>query len=172
MSVTKLFEYNSLLCKCVFYFNKIFGCATMTFGIASPQIGGRWSFKYSSNGVIYNIFLIFVVIISDSFSSYKWAKSDNILFEHKIGTINIIIRNFTAVFILVKFFVQQGKFIEIINKIRSIRESLKHISGKLLFKKNCSTYHSVFKIFLPIFMLSFTSINNFYAAHDFCNYFV
>lgn len=149
MLIKKVFKNNSLLYKCVFYFIKIFGCATMTFEITTTQTGGQWLFRYSQSGVVYNIFLIFVMIISCSFRSYWFLYDAEILFEKKTALVAIIINNFMAVFILVKFCVHQEKFIEITNKIRSIRESLRLISGELLFKKY-STYDGIFNIFFPI----------------------
>lgn len=129
----------------------------MTFDITSMKHSDRWSFKYSRGGIVYNIFLIMMVIFC-SFNIYLHVSNENKSdFEKGIDFIHIILNSSAAIFIIVKFSVQQEKFIEIINKFSSIRESLKFITEELLFKKY-SVYSDILQIFLPICIIIFLLI--------------
>lgn len=137
----------------LFYYFQIFGCAPFNCDIISMDnsFGERWFFKPSRNGVVYNIFLIFIIVISCSFHiRMSILNKDRSQFEMIYEVIQDIVNNFTAVFILVTFCVQQERFIYIANQISAARESLTRMSGKLLFKKY-SVSNGILRIFLTIF---------------------
>lgn len=143
MSIKKLLDYKW---ECVFYYFKLFGIATMNFKIRTSD---RWLFNRSRSGVVYNTFLIFLMVISCVSSVFNIWNSGKSLFQKIIDIIQVLINSFTGLFITFKFCVQQEKFIQMNNKISLIRESLMLMSRKEISKK-CSIFRYIFGIFLTI----------------------
>lgn len=155
MPIKKLFkrDHSFTLCKYVFYYFKLFGNAPFTFDNVriKNSFSNRWLFKDSRVGVVYNIFLIFMVVISCSYGVFHRLSDPKVLRHKIIDVIGIILTHFTAIFILVKLCVQQKKVFAMANKINSIRESLMLISGELLFEKH-SVVNGILQKLVAVFV--------------------
>lgn len=141
----------TILEKCLFYFFKIFGLASMKFEIST--INKRRLFANSKIGIAYNSFLVFLIcifnIILIGYKIENISSLPNIRGVQKItDVVQVGFATFTCIFILLYFCVRQKKTITIANQICQIYDSFS-INNYEMDKKNKR------KVFLIITLLMF-----------------
>lgn len=126
--------------KCIFYFFKLSGTATMSFKTTWIETKNmwQWTFKQSYCGIVYNVLLI--IFIAALYSSTSlFAYSINYNRKHQFEKVMCVIVDgwavLTAIFILVSLCFQQKNAIKLAEKINKIREFSQSVDGRVSNKR-------------------------------------
>lgn len=153
--------------KCTYYVFKLLGLFTakINFVVESEQ---KIFFTYSKNGSIYNVLLIFILIIFNYFHliEINLAHQLNAMnaLEFKIVTARIEFNTAFSIFLLLHLCLKQEKFIFLLTKTLLLRRSLFIFPEKVYFNENYSFIKRIINFCLINFLTFIVSIIMFEVA--------
>lgn len=163
MFLKNLTEFNKLgILKCLFYYFKIFGVATMTFEItlAKNSTTYFWLFARSKKAVIYNIAYIVSLAATHIYSiPFFYLRTERVKFEKVMDCLQDTASCITSFFILTKFCVHTDKMIAIANSISKNTKSLLIMSSETQKQHQLITeIGTIFAINITIWVLTITVV--------------
>ncbi|OXU30343.1 hypothetical protein TSAR_012982 [Trichomalopsis sarcophagae] len=126
MFFKKFTKNQFILTQCLFYYFKVLGVGTLAFDIElAKNIGTRYiRISYSKRAIVYNVILIFILIVSHIFSiPYFYRLTNRMTFEKVSDSLQEVVSCTTAFFILAKFCLTSDELISITNRIIKITKS-------------------------------------------------
>ena len=130
---------NKFFAKFLFYYLKIFSGITITFTTALPKTNGieRWVFHPSKYGVLYNLFLLITLLISNSYVIiYIFPRDEKQIFQKVSDTITYGFTLFTAASILINFLLRQRSILSIANRLSAANALSIGIDHKIYDQEN------------------------------------
>ena len=139
----KLCNKNEFAAKCLFYYFKVFGGIPITLDTTFLKSNGNriWMFSASRVGIIYNIFLFILILVTNSISIINQYSSDfmnRIVFERVTDVMADVFTLFTSLSIVATFLIQRDRFLSIINRLSK--------ANRLLITIDRTTYNEQNKL--------------------------
>ena len=141
---------NEFFAKCLLYYLKIFSGITITFSTTLPKTNGldSWVFRSSKVDVMYNLFLMTTLLISNSYGIiHLFITEEKQIFERVNDTVMDTFALFTAASILMNFLLRQESLASIANRLSAANALSIAIDHKIYHQQNILPSY-LMKVFL------------------------